>query len=150
LSEPQRRLGNLNALVEEVSQRLEPSLQERGIKLLVKLDSSLPPVKFDPVYLRQVIVNVVKNGAEAMTAGGTLTLSSGRRQDRVFVEITDTGEGIPPELLDKIFHPFFSTKPKGSGLGLAISQKIMEAHQGEISIDSHPNQGTRVTLFLRL
>jgi two-component system, NtrC family, sensor histidine kinase HydH len=148
LSEPQRRLGNLNALVEEVCQRLEPSLQERGIKLFVKLDPDLPPVKFDPVYLRQVMVNVAKNGAEAMAAGGTLTISSGRQQDRVFVEITDTGEGIPPEIFDKIFHPFFSTKSKGSGLGLAISQKIMEAHQGEITIDSHPNQGTRVTLFL--
>jgi PAS domain S-box-containing protein len=148
LSEPQRRLGNLNALVEEVCQRLEPSLQERGIKLFVKLDPGLPPVKFDPVYLRQVIVNVAKNGVEAMAAGGTLTMSSGQQQDRVFVEITDTGEGIPPELLDKIFQPFFSTKSKGSGLGLAISQKIMEAHQGEISIESHPNQGTRVTLFL--
>jgi PAS domain S-box-containing protein len=150
LSEPQRRPGNLNALVEEVCQRLEPSLQERGIKLLVKLDPDLPLVNFDPVYLRQVMVNVAKNGAEAMAAGGTLTMSSGRQQDRVFVEITDTGEGIPSELLDKIFHPFFSTKSKGSGLGLAISQKIMEAHQGEITIDSHPDQGTRVTLFLSL
>jgi PAS domain S-box-containing protein len=148
LSEPQRRLGNLNALVEEVCQRLEPSLQERGIELFVKLDSDLPPVKFDPVHLRQVIVNIAKNGVEAMAAGGTLTISSGQQQDRVFVEITDTGEGIPPEIFDKIFHPFFSTKSKGSGLGLAISQKIMEAHQGEISIESHPNQGTRVTLFL--
>jgi len=137
-------------LVEEVCQRLEPSLQERDIKLFVKLDPDLPPVKFDPVYLRQVLVNVAKNGAEAMAAGGTLTISSGRQQDRVFVEITDTGEGIPPEIFDKIFHPFFSTKSKGSGLGLAISQKIMEAHQGEITIDSHPNQGTRVTLFLSL
>jgi PAS domain S-box-containing protein len=150
LSEPQRRLGDLNALIEEVCQRLEPSLQERGIKLLVKLDYSLPPVKFDPVYLRQVIVNVAKNGAEAMPAGGTLTIRSGQQQDRVFVEITDNGEGIPPEIFDKIFHPFFSTKSKGSGLGLAISQKIMEAHQGEISIESHPDQGTRVTLFLSL
>jgi PAS domain S-box-containing protein len=150
LSEPQKRLGNLNDLVKEVCQRLEPSLQERGIKLLVKLDSDLPPVKFDPASLRQVIVNVAKNGTEAMTAGGTLTISSGQQQDHVFVEISDTGEGIPPEILDKIFQPFFSTKSKGSGLGLAISQKIMEAHQGEISIESHPNQGTRVKLSLKL
>jgi PAS domain S-box-containing protein len=149
LSEPQGRPGNLNALVEEVCQRLEPSLKEKGIKLLVKLDSELPPVNFDPIYLRQVIVNVVKNGVEAMAAGGTLTVSSGQQQNRVFVEITDTGEGIPPEILDKIFQPFFSTKSKGSGLGLAISQKIMEAHQGEINIESHPDQGTRVTLLLR-
>jgi PAS domain S-box-containing protein len=149
VSEPQMRPGDLNALVEEICQRLEPSLQERGIKLLVNLDSNLPEVKFDPVYLRQVMVNVAKNGVEAMAAGGTLTVRSGRQQHHVFVEITDTGEGIPSEILDKIFQPFFSTKSKGSGLGLAISQKIMEAHQGEIHIENHPPHGTRVTLLLR-
>ncbi len=150
LSKPQLRPENLNALVEEVCQRLEPSLQEKGIKLLVNLDSDLPAVKFDPASLRQVIVNVAKNGTEAMAAGGTLTISSGRQQNRVFVEICDTGEGIPPEISDKIFQPFFSTKSKGSGLGLAISQKIMEAHQGEIRIESNLPQGTRVTLLLKL
>jgi signal transduction histidine kinase len=65
------------------------------------------------------------------------------------VEIGDTGVGMTPEVREKIFQPFFSSKPKGSGLGLAISQKIIEAHQGEITLDSEPNKGTRVTIFLR-
>jgi signal transduction histidine kinase len=81
--------------------------------------------------------------------GGTLTMSTGRQVGRVFVQIRDTGTGIPPEVRDKIFQPFFSSQPKGSGLGLAISLKIIEAHQGEIAIDSEPQKGTRVTIFLR-
>jgi PAS domain S-box-containing protein len=149
ISEPQKRLGDLNALVQETCHRLEASIQEKGITLRLELDHDLPPVQFDPAHLRQVILNIAKNGIEAMPEGGTLTIVSGRQTDRVFVQVSDTGEGIPPEVMGKIFQPFFSTKSKGSGLGLAISQKIMEAHQGEISIESHPNQGTRVTLFLK-
>jgi two-component system NtrC family sensor kinase len=150
LSEPQKRLGDLNALVQEICHRLEPSIQERGITLRLEMDHDLPQVWFDPVHLRQVILNIAKNGIEAMTAGGTLTIASGRQADRVFVQVSDTGEGIPPEVMEKIFQPFFSTKPKGSGLGLAISQKIMEAHQGEITLESEPGQGSRVTCFLKV
>ncbi len=148
ISEPQKRLGDLNALVQETCHRLEPTIQEKGITLRLELDGDLPPVQFDPVHLRQVILNIAKNGIEAMSEGGTLTIASGRQADRVFVQISDTGEGIPPEILEKIFEPFFSTKAKGSGLGLAISQKIIEAHQGKITVESEPGKGSRVTLFL--
>ena len=150
ISEPQKRLGDLNALIQETCHRLEPIIQERDITLRLELDPNLPPVRFDPVHLRQVILNIAKNGIEAMPHGGTLTIVSGREADRVLVHISDTGEGIPPELLEKIFQPFFSTKAKGSGLGLAISQKIIEAHQGTITLESEPHQGTRVTFFLKV
>ncbi len=150
ISEPQKRLGDLNALIQETCHRLEPIIQERDITLRLELDPNLPPVQFDPVHLRQVILNIAQNGIEAMPHGGTLTIVSGREADRVLVHISDTGEGIPPELLEKIFQPFFSTKAKGSGLGLAISQKIIEAHQGTITLESEPHHGTRVTFFLKV
>jgi signal transduction histidine kinase len=66
----------------------------------------------------------------------------------VLVRVNDTGEGIAPDIMDKIFQPFYSTKPKGSGLGLAISQTIVRAHQGEIRVESVPHQGTGMTVFL--
>ncbi|MGB8991887.1 MAG: ATP-binding protein [Desulfobaccales bacterium] len=149
ISEPQRRLGDLNALIQETCRRLEPTIQEKDIILNLELDHDLPPVRFDPVHLRQVILNIAKNGIEAMPQGGTLTVVSGREADRVFVQISDTGEGIPSEVREKIFQPFFSTKSKGSGLGLPISQKIMEAHQGSITLESEPQHGTRVTCYLK-
>jgi sigma-B regulation protein RsbU (phosphoserine phosphatase) len=147
-SEPQKRPGDLNALIKETCDRLEPSLRESKLGLSLRLDPDLPQVSFDPAHLRQVILNIAKNGIEAMEAGGTLSIATGREKERVFVTIADTGPGISPEIREKIFQPFFSSKPKGSGLGLAISQKIVEAHQGEIVIDSAPEKGTRVTIFL--
>ncbi len=148
-SEPQKTLGDLNALIQETCLRLEPSMRENNIELSLQLDPGLPQVPFDAAHLRQVLLNIAKNGIEAMEGGGTLTLATGRQAERVYVEIGDTGVGMTPEIRAKIFQPFFSSKPKGSGLGLAISQKIVEAHQGEITIDSEPQKGTRVTIFLR-
>jgi signal transduction histidine kinase len=149
-SEPQKRSGDFNALIRETCQRLEPSLREGNVELVLDLAPDLPEMQFDPGHLRQVILNIAKNGLEAMDRGGTLTLRTGRQEGGVFLEIDDTGEGIPPDIQEKIFQPFFSSKPKGSGLGLAICQKIMEAHGGEIQIDSAPGQGTRVTLRLKV
>lgn len=148
-SEPHKLPGDLNVLIQETCRRLEPSLRESGIELLLELAPDLPEIQFDPGHLRQVILNIAKNGIEAMSPGGTLSIATGRQAERVFVQVSDTGTGIPPEIQEKIFQPFFSTKPKGSGLGLAISQRIIEAHQGEITIESKPQKGTRVTFFLR-
>ena len=150
ISKPEKRLGDLNALVQETCRRLEASIQEKGMTLRFELDRDLPPVQFDPVHLRQVILNIAKNGIEAMPEGGTLTIVSGRQAGRGFVQVSDTGEGIPPEVMGNIFQPFYSTKSKGSGLGLAISKKIIEAHRGEITIESEPHKGSRVTLFLNV
>ena len=150
ISEPQKKLGDLNALLQETCDRLKPSLREQGIILRLEMAENLPQVWFDPVHLRQVILNIAKNGIEAMPAGGTLAIASGREAARVFFQISDTGEGIPPDVMEKIFQPFFSTKSKGSGLGLAISQKIMEAHQGKIIIESESHRGTRATCFLNM
>jgi PAS domain S-box-containing protein len=145
-SEPKKAPGDLNDLVTETCRLLEPSLRERDIALELNLAPGLPPASFDAAHIRQVLLNIMKNGMEAMEAGGTLTVTTGRRQEGVYAQIADTGPGIPPEVMDKLFQPFFSTKPKGSGLGLAISKKIMEAHEGEIRVESEPGRGVRVTL----
>ena len=148
LSEPRKCPIDLNSLIREMCLNLEASLQENRIKLAVNLDPNLPQVRFDPLLCRQVLLNIAKNGIEAMPAGGTLTFTSGRDHDRVLVRISDSGEGIAPDIMDKIFQPFYSTKPKGSGLGLAISQTIVKAHQGEIRVESQPHRGAGVTVFL--
>ncbi len=148
-SEPQKQLGDLNGLIQEICQRLQPSLTENNIQLALELDPHLPEISFDPGHIRQVILNITKNGVEAMAHGGLLTIRTGRQDGRVLLQIADTGEGIPPENMEKIFQPFFSSKAKGSGLGLAISQKIIHAHQGQITIESEPQKGTVVSIFLQ-
>jgi signal transduction histidine kinase len=150
LSEPRKCPIDLNSLIREMCLKLEASLQDHHIELTMHLDSNLPQIQFDPLLLRQVLLNIAKNGIEAMPGGGTLTFTSKRDNDRVLVRISDSGEGIPPDIMDKIFQPFYSTKPKGSGLGLAISQTIVKAHLGEISVESELHQGTGVTVFLQV
>jgi PAS domain S-box-containing protein len=150
LSEPRKCPLDLNSLIREMCRKLAATLQDHRVKLAMQLDSNLPQIQFDPLLLRQVLLNIAKNGIEAMPAGGTLTFASGRDNDRVLVRISDSGEGIPPDIMDKIFQPFYSTKPKGSGLGLAISQTIVKAHQGEIRVESELHQGTGVTVFLEV
>ncbi|MDI6852262.1 MAG: ATP-binding protein [Deltaproteobacteria bacterium] len=149
LSETSKGFINPNTVIQDLAVKLEPSLNERNIKLLLKLDTKLPQIQFAPLQLSQVLLNIAKNGIEAMPAGGSLTFVSGCRNDRVFVQINDTGEGIPFDIMAKIFQPFYSTKPKGSGLGLSISKTIIEAHQGEIKIESEAGKGTSVTIFLK-
>jgi PAS domain S-box-containing protein len=149
ISEPHLEPGDVSTLIQEHCQRLEPSLRESGIQLVLDLDPELPRIEFDPLHMRQAMLNLAKNGIEAMEEGGTLTITTKPQPEGVLVEFTDTGEGIPADILDKIFQPFYSTKAKGSGLGLAISQKIIEAHHGTITIESKPEKGTRVSIFLR-
>jgi PAS domain S-box-containing protein len=148
-SEPKKTPNDLNALVEDTCRLMEPSLRENEISLSLELAPGLPPAPFDPAHIRQVLLNIMKNGIEALEHGGRLTITTGQQDGRVFARIVDNGPGIPPEVMEKLFQPFLSTKPKGSGLGLAISKKIMEAHQGEINVESEPQQGTRVSIFLK-
>ncbi len=147
-SQPNKVPGDLNALLRETIRLLEPSLQEHHIELTLELDPALGEFPFDPGHLRQVLLNLLKNSIEAMPAGGRMGLSSQVQAGRAVVTVTDTGVGIPPEDQAKLFQPFFTTKPKGSGLGLAICQRVIQAHGGEIAIESAPGKGTRVRLAL--
>ena len=118
-SEPQKQLGNLNDVVRETCQRLEPSLRESNIELVLTLDPALPEIQFDPGHIRQVILNIAKNGIEAMSAGGTLTVSTGQQDGRIFVKISDTGTGIPPREPGENFSTllFLQTQRQRSGFG---------------------------------
>ncbi|MGD0746156.1 MAG: ATP-binding protein, partial [Verrucomicrobiota bacterium] len=86
----------------------------------------------------------------AMTKGGTLTLQTGEGGDGVWVSVTDTGGGIPPEQINRIFEPFYTTKHKGTGLGLMIVQRIVRAHGGRIELESHVGRGTTFRIWLPL
>lgn len=123
-----------------------------NIQIVKKLDTFLPFVKGNASQLKQVFMNIIVNAAEAMHGGGTLTITTSPAPDRktVFVEFTDTGEGIPEENLTRIFDPFFTTKEvgKGTGLGLATSYGIVEDHGGKIGVRSMVGEGTTFTIEL--
>lgn len=134
-----------------------------GIHVDITLPDDLPKIQGDGHQLTQVFANLLINAYEALDGGGSLTLSARVVESTedgallpdghhpvptVIVDVADTGPGVSPEVIEKIFNPFFTTKPQGSGLGLAIVRKIVDAHEGRIDVRSAANQGTcfRVTL----
>jgi signal transduction histidine kinase len=104
----------------------------------------------DPRRLEQAAVNLMLNAAEAMAPGGTLTLRLGDTQDHAWLEVADTGAGIPESEVDKVLLPFYSTKPSGTGLGLPLVARVVSAHDGRLAIESRPGGGTRIRVEIPL
>jgi signal transduction histidine kinase len=103
---------------------------------------AIPQIKGDPEEIQEVFVNLIQNAIDAMPAGGTLTLRTYPEKNRVVAEISDTGKGIPEDIREKIFDPFFSTRHEGVGLGLSIAYRIIREHGGDIEVSSKPGDGT--------
>lgn len=144
---------DLNAVTQQSLTLLRAQGIPRGVKIAVALDPVLPRVMLDRARVSQVLLNLLQNALQAMPDGGELAVQTRTGRDRtsrpvVEVEVSDTGGGVPPEAVDKLFVPFFTTKQTGTGLGLPICRRIAEAHSGEIEL--HSVQGDGATLVLRL
>ncbi len=131
---------------------LDSQLRKKKVEVRLDLAEDLPEIVFDEHHMQQVFVNLVLNGLEAMSDGGSIRVKSTiardqkKRRRQLSLHIMDTGSGIPPENLSKIFDPFFTTKPEGTGLGLSIVHKIMEQHHASIDVVSEENRGTTFIL----
>ena len=142
---------DLNALLQSLGALLEVEWQAQGIRLAFDLDAGLPPVGADEELLRQAFLNILQNAGQAMPGGGTVTLRTARDgHDHARAEIADTGAGIAPEDLDKVFKLYYTTKPDGSGIGLSVVFRIVQLHDGSIDVQSEPGRGTTVTVRLPL
>jgi signal transduction histidine kinase len=138
------------ALLDEVAALGRAEAAARGIDLRLRVPPELPPVRWDADQIKQVLLNLVRNGCEAMPRGGALTIAARAEAAGLVVSVEDTGEGIPAEALPRIFEPYVTTKSRGLGLGLAIARRIVELHGGRITVESRPGHGTRFTLALPL
>lgn len=129
-----------------------PELDVADIDVIRDYDPGLPPVVTDPGQLRQVILNLLKNAADAIDRDGTITITTSRREDRFSLTIADTGCGMTPDQMEKVFMPFYTTKSrdKGTGLGLSVSYGIVKGLGGEISVRSEAGRGSEFTLDLPL
>lgn len=143
------KLANLNEIVVKVLTLANKYFQHCHIELQRELSPQLPPIQATTDELAQVFLNLVLNAVDAMPEGGTLRVTSRLAEDgRLAVAFSDTGRGIPPEYLPRVFEPFFSTKDNGTGLGLAISYGIVQRHRGEIQVRSQIGEGTTFTVWL--
>ena len=142
------RLGSLEGVISDLITFLSPEAEEKGIKVVSKIERFLPRVELDARYLRQSLLNIVENAFAAMPGGGTLTVSVYLDGNWETVRIEDTGTGIDDEHLSKIFEPYFTTKASGTGLGLTVVYKVIKEHRGDIFVSSEPGKGTAFTIKL--
>jgi PAS domain S-box-containing protein len=149
-TQPQKSRGDLLAVVREVAELMETSFKDRGVSFQLEVSKPIPEFSFDAGQMRQVFINLFKNALEAMPNGGRLTVTARTDGGYLTLKISDTGQGITPENLEKLFTPFFSTKEGGTGLGLTICRGLVSQHQGEIRFESDVNHGTTCTIRLPL
>jgi len=134
----------------EILALMERQAKLRNITMNLNVDEKLPPVLADPIEIEQVLVNLINNAFDAMPSGGEINIRANRDADKVVLEVTDTGTGIRSEDIERVFEPFYTTKPvgKGTGLGLSVCFGIVRSWGGEIQINSEIGHGTTVRLIL--
>ena len=139
---------DLKSLVLESLNFMKQEITDRKIQLEFYWGENVPQVNGDPGQLKQAFYNLVRNAMQAMPSGGSLTIRCTADDAFVMLSVTDSGCGIKPENMQKIFKPFFTTKNAGTGLGLMIVERIVREHGGALAVDSRENAGTTFTISL--
>ncbi len=134
---------NINGIVRDLVDFLKYELLEADIEVKLDLDDKLPDVVVDSKYLKQALLNIIKNSAEAIRSGGKIRIKTEEEKDGdVVIHIMDDGEGIPESIMSKIFEPYFTTRKSGTGLGLVIVYKIIRELGGDLAVKSEEGEGT--------
>ena len=141
---------DLISIIQDALKMVEDDAGKRDIRLEIRAPEQALATRLDPDRIKQVLLNLYLNAIEAMDEGGTLIVEVSRERPGgpIEIRVKDTGKGIPEKDLPHVFDPYFTTKPSGTGLGLAIAHKIVEAHGGEILVESQVGEGTTVTIQL--
>lgn len=147
---PKKERIDLNKLIEEGFYFLENRCSRQSINIVRDLDSDVPCIVADPGQMHQVLVNLTVNAMQAMPGGGTITIKTRKKKHNLEFSVTDDGQGMSADLIEKIFIPFFTTKEidQGTGLGLSVVHGIVTSHNGKINVQSKPGQGSTFTVVL--
>jgi signal transduction histidine kinase len=154
-SEPRRKIERTDVLLQEVHQLIEKSVEKGDVRLMVEPGPELH-VSMDAALIKQVVINLVRNGIEAIEGPGVVTMRArqsraqldGKLRDVAVLEVSDTGAGIAPEVEQRLFDPFFTTKEVGTGLGLSIAARIVEKHGGLLQYQTRLGKGTTFGIIL--
>jgi two-component system sensor histidine kinase HydH len=141
---------DLNELVSDMVDFYSPQAYSHALTVRQSFSNDPLPCRGDPGALKQVLLNLFINSQQAMDKGGELMIRTSRHADQAVIQVSDTGRGIPPEKLPALFQPYCSLRSGGNGLGLATAKKIIEAHDGTISVHSEVDKGTAFTIELPL
>lgn len=133
---------------ELIGQTLERFPAPESVETVIEIPTNLPDIFVDHQQFSQVLGNIITNAHQAMLDGGKVTITATAQSDMIGIAIRDTGVGIPPENMDKLFEPLFTTKTKGIGLGLAICKMLVEVNDGQIDVQSYPGHGSTFTIYM--
>ncbi len=139
---------DLNEMVRNAVKFMEAEIQDRRIDVNLKLAPDVPGLQLDKDQIKQALYNLLRNACQAIGSDGELTIAVGVDDHNVSVRISDTGPGVTPEKMGKVFEPYFTTKKAGSGLGLLIVRRIVREHGGEVEFESEQGKGATVTIYL--
>src|SRR5262249_22824042 len=150
LPSSERAPCDLRGVVEQARELVRARAREQGVELVVRFPPGPVVATVDRVQLGTVLVNLFLNALDAMPTGGRpeATLAAPSEDGAIRLTVADTGAGIPPEMLDKLFRPFVTSKPHGTGLGLSISARILEEHGGSLTAANRPEGGACFTVTL--
>ena len=143
-------LNNINEVIPSLVFFLEKQLKNKDIKFNIKLHDAVPFLRFDIMQMEDVMLNLGKNAIKAINEKGSITFETkfSSIEKRVYIYVTDTGEGIPKDNLSRVFHPFFTTHNEGTGLGLAIVKEIIDKHKGVIWVENNITGGCTFTISM--
>jgi len=152
-AKPALQQQNINNVIRQVVFLIQERAAQKGIEVVTELDETIPKIEIDEKQIQQVLVNLGLNGIQAMPSGGVLRIFSKHwyspnKEHFVEIWVKDSGRGISPQDMSRIFTPFFTTRHTGTGLGLSISQKIIHQHHGKIEVNSRLGEGTCFTILL--
>jgi two-component system, LuxR family, sensor kinase FixL len=142
------RPAHINSVIKDVIQIMTGICTPEKFTFEKQLSEQVDEIECDPDKLKQVLINIISNGLEAMQDGGTISISTEKAENGVEIRVNDEGVGIPNDKLQNIFEPFYTPREHGSGLGLSISYKLIKAHNGDISALSAPGKGTTFVIHL--
>lgn len=148
LPNPKFQTSDINLLLNEVLDFIEPEAQKLNVGIIRDFQEELPEIEVDNGQIKQALLNVIKNANQAMPTGGKLTIKVHKSNENISIDITDTGLGISPDKIKKIFDPFYSNKKDGIGLGLSITMRIIKMHHGEILVKSQEGKGSTFSIIL--
>ena len=141
---------DINEIIENVVDFVTPEALQNSIRILKNFDSHLPTCYLDCNVMKQALLNVILNAQQAMTEGGELMIRTFKNRKYICISISDTGYGISPDKIDKIFQVYYSTKKTGTGLGLPTAKRIIENHNGTISVHSEEGKGSKFLIQIPL
>jgi len=145
MPQPEMQVVQVNEVLRRGAQLFQAQFapaDKAAIQCRLELDENIQPIAADPELLHRAVSNLVLNAMDAMPNGGTITLRSHRENQKVVIEVADTGSGLTSEECERIFTPYYTTKQHGTGLGLAIVQSVVSDHGGRINVHSEPGKGT--------